>query len=170
MSYDDMYKKYYNLIYKFCLSNLYHDQYRAEEAAAETFIVLYNKWNTIHKDKLLNWLYKTARYCIKVIKKKYTDDHKAVVSLDLYEDYLFADISESMEINPESVYQMKQMIKNELDMEYQLLFQYRYIDNKTLKEIVLLTGIPYSTLRYRLKETERLRKGIIKKALERSAR
>lgn len=168
--YNDTYKKYYNLIYKYCLSKLYNDQYSAEEATAETFIALYNKWNIIHKDNILNWLYKAAGYCIKVIKKKYSDDHKAVISLDLYEDTLFSDMPESIEINPESVYQMMLMIKNELDMEYQLLFQYRYIDNKTLNEIVSLTGIPYSTLRYRLKETERLSKIIIKDSHAKSVR
>jgi RNA polymerase sigma factor (sigma-70 family) len=167
-NYDDTYEKYYNLIYKFCLSKLYNDQYNAEEATTETFIVLYNKWNIIHKDNILNWLYKTAGYCIKVIKKKYIIDHKTFISLDLYEDNLFADMPESIDINPESVYQIKLMIKNKLDIKYQMLFQYRYIDNKTLNDIVSLTGIPYSTLRYRLKETERLSKVIIKKSLDKS--
>lgn len=169
-NYNDTYKKYYNLIYKFCLSKLYNDQYNAEEATAETFIVLYKKWNVMPKDNILNWLYKTAGFCIKVIKKKYSDEHKTVISLDLYQDNLFADIPESIDINPESVYQIKLMIKNELDIDYQMLFQYRYIDNKTLNDIVSLTGIPYSTLRYRQKETERLSKLILKKLLDKSVR
>ena len=55
-----------------------------------------------------------------------------------------------------------EIIKQSLDESDKQLFNYRYVENKTLKEIVEITRIPYSSLRYRLFKLDQVIKKEIK--------
>lgn len=156
--YESVVKKCTPPLYKYCSYRLKYDHQLTEEAVNDTLRILFIKWDTLDiTDDILRYLYRVADNCIKQARKrdnKYYSQHvsfeeameEGMLAEPLYLDDYFHDIDTD-----------KLFIQNAVESlpeEYQRIFKYRYVDRKTIFEIVELTGIPYSSVRLRLMKIE----------------
>ena len=89
ITFDALYKKYYDAIFRYCLHKLYADSDKsfAEDIANEAFTKLLIKWHDFKKHTppiLLSWLYKTSDNLIRNYIKKKKREPKFVS----YEEYI----------------------------------------------------------------------------------
>ncbi len=47
MTFEDAYRRFFEVIVKYCYARNGENKYYAEEAASKAFYVLYNKWNSL---------------------------------------------------------------------------------------------------------------------------
>ncbi len=82
MSFEEVYKKLYPTILRYCSCSFHGELYYAEEAAAKAFCVLYRKWDELpsYEEKFLKcWLVGAARNTVKEVIRVKSNN---VVSLD----------------------------------------------------------------------------------------
>lgn len=152
-------------IYRYCLIRL-KDTYLADEAWQKFMIVINNKWSDLEVGKYFkSYCIKVANNCIKQVienNERFYSRHEsldamtvsAIFSKGSVEDTYFDDCDDEKYI---------EQIINGLSQEERQLFVYRFVEKKTFNEISELTGIPYSTVRYRLNKIEEMIKTEIKK-------
>lgn len=73
MTFEFIYEKYLDEIYRYCYYRTDGDQYCSEEATAETFFLLQKQWETVkdfHEDRLRAWLYGVAKNKIREVRRE----------------------------------------------------------------------------------------------------
>lgn len=73
MTFEFIYEKYFDEIYRYCRNRIEGDQCYAEDATAETFELLFVRWETVkdfHEDRLRAWLYGVAKNKIKEVRRE----------------------------------------------------------------------------------------------------
>lgn len=145
-------------LYRYCSYRLKHDHQLTEEAVNDVMRILFMKWDTLDiTDDILRYLYRVADNCIMQARerdKKYYSKHSSleeaidegIVNEPVYFNDYFHDT------NASELFIRK--VVGTLPAEQQRIFKYRYLDGKTIFEIVSLTGIAYSSVRLRLKKIE----------------
>ena len=161
--------KYRKPLFKYCYYRLHNDTTLAEETVNDVFLVLYKKWDELDlTGNIRAYLYRVADNCIKHNLESHNKYYAHVVSTDDKEEaasfidagYLDDYFGEHAEID---TYEYICRIKDSLPTEYQEIYDYRYIQKKTLTEISAIIGLPYSTLRLRLSKLDPLIRKEIKK-------
>ena len=72
MTFEFIYEKYFDEIYRYCRNRTEGDQYCAEDVTAETFELLFVRWETVkdfHENRLRAWLYGVAKNKIKEMRR-----------------------------------------------------------------------------------------------------
>ena len=72
MTFEFIYEKYFDEIYRYCYHRNDGDQYSAEEAAKLTFDIVWRDWETVKEyspERLRAWLYGVAKNKIKEIRR-----------------------------------------------------------------------------------------------------
>ena len=72
MTFEFIYEKYFDEIYQYCQNRMQGFQWYAEDAAAETFELLFMRWETVkdfHESRLKAWLYGVAKNKIREIRR-----------------------------------------------------------------------------------------------------
>lgn len=138
----------------------------ADETLNDILAVLWKKWDRIDTENNIRaYLYRVADLCIKHNQSKtfkyYERNDSYEQTISNLEDYSYTDVYFNDKPGEDS--NNMQIVKNSLDSEYQEIFEYRYIQKKTIEEIVDIMNIPYSTLRYRLLKMEKRIREIIEK-------
>lgn len=141
-------------LFKYCLDRLSHDFGSAEEATNDVFVVLYKKWNTLDFTEIRAWLYRTAdKIILHYWRKKpriketpiddFTDKNLPVelVTLEYEEGLMSNDYVSS--------------ILNKLDKKERKLYQYRYVEGMSFAKISEVSGIPKSTVIFRINQIKR---------------
>ncbi len=128
-------KTHYDDVFSFCLSKL-QNQYEAEELTQDTFFAFQVKVNELTDDHIVAWLINTANNLI----KHYFREHKRFIQEELNETHLSVDdILECMEkenpVTPEEIESQKQQVLSTLNEKEAELFEKRYVEHKTYKEI-----------------------------------
>ena len=147
-----LYKQYYTIIYKFCLSRLKDDTEAIDDIVQETFIVLYNKLLEGSRIEFPHaFLYKTAD---NLIKRYYVEKQKSgnVISLDDVINIPTQNIDLDERLAFEQYAKEFSAALNDTDAE---LFSMRYIEELEITEIAEKTGMSVSntaTRLYRLRE------------------
>lgn len=157
--------KHSKALWLYCFDKLKKKEL-ADETLNDIFMVLWKKWDHVDVNgNVRAYLYRVADFCIRHNQSK---DSKYYNRNDSYEQevsnletYSYTDVY--FGDKPEEESNNMQIIKQSLDSEYQEIFEYRYIQKKTIEEIVNIMSIPYSTLRYRLMKMEKKIREIIKK-------
>lgn len=156
--YESIVRKYTLTLYRYCGYRLSFNQQLVEEAVNDVLRILFIKWDTLEiNDSIISYLYRVADNCIKQAKDrdcKYYSVHSSFeeamdegkICEPAYFDDYFHDIDED-EL-------FIQKVVESLPEDYRRIFKYRYIDKKTIVEIVELTGIPYLSVRLRLMKIE----------------
>ena len=87
MTLEDACHRYYNVIYRHCLKELYYNEEAAKDATQETFAAFCRCWDKLDHDKYEPWLWKTADNYINKEKARYTKN-KIMLSEpdDIYPD------------------------------------------------------------------------------------
>ena len=152
--FEKLYREYYARILVFCLTLLHGDRDGAEDAADETFVTLFRKWDSLDVGgKIGAWLYRTAGNKVKAVIK---DRARTLGKVDLVGDG--ADFERSLGLSGSDVYFRSDVPEDEgiarilcaLPEEYRELFRLRFSEKRTLSDISESTGLPYSTLRRRI--------------------
>ncbi|MBR6534633.1 MAG: sigma-70 family RNA polymerase sigma factor [Clostridia bacterium] len=154
--FEKIFSKYSEQLYKYCYLKLSNKEL-SEEVVNDVFKILYIKWNTIDTETDVRpYLYRIADNCIKTAmrrEKKYYDNNQSIdqayeegglnraVS---YDEYFYISIEEYYE-----------RIQSHLTDEYRQLFVYRFIEKMTIERISETTGIPYSSVRLRLRKLKK---------------
>ncbi len=126
---------HYNDVYSFCFSKL-RNKTEAEDLTQDTFLVFQMKCNELNNDHIVAWLINTASNLV----KHYFTDKKRFVREELEESHLSVeDILECLErenpITPEQIEEQKQQVLSILNEKETELFQKRYVEHKSYKEI-----------------------------------
>lgn len=164
-------KKYRKPLFIYCYYRLKQNKTLTEETVDDVLHILYKKWDTLDLDgNIRAYLYRVADNCIKRSLEKYNRYYKRNESLEeAFENgrldnlYHYDDYFSDEEFTDKS---RIEQIKKALPEEYREIFVYRFVEKKTLKDISALTGIPYSSLRLRIKKIELMAKDEIKKLFD----
>lgn len=161
-------EQYSNQLYQYCYRKLNYNKFLADEAFNDILKVLADKWDTLDlSGNIRAYIYRVADNCIKHNLREYKNYYKNNLSYDeLNENRAFSEPAKFDEYFEEKYLSEKESIetiKNTLPPELQPIFYHRFIEKRTLNEIVEMTGIPYSSLRLRVSKTEKLVREEIKK-------
>lgn len=159
--YETLVRKYQSQVFRYCYYKLNKDESLAEETFNDVLEELFKKWDTLERgENIKAYLYRVADMCIKHNLRLQTRYYIRNESLEAtyvsnginriseYDDYFLDDVMSEEE-------RLKQ-IEDSLPDEYKKIFVYRFVEKKTINETASLTGIPYSSLRLRLKKIEKL--------------
>lgn len=128
---------HYNDVFSYCLSKL-HNVTEAEDLTQDTFLAFQIKITVdgLKDDHIIAWLINTASNLI----KHYFREHKRFIMEELNESHLTVeDILECLErenpITPEQIEEQKQQVLSILNEKETELFNKRYVEHKSYKEI-----------------------------------
>ena len=128
---------HYNEVFSFCLTKL-QNKTEAEDLTQDTFLAFQIKITVdgLRDDHVIAWLINTASNLI----KHYFREHKRFIMEELNESHLTVeDILECLErenpITPEEIEEQKQQVLSILNEKETELFQKRYVEHKSYKEI-----------------------------------
>lgn len=74
MTFEEIQRRYWNLIYQRCLYALFFDKKLALEITQDVFVTLWRSWPLNPEVKIEGWLRKTAKHKISRVQKKRTRD------------------------------------------------------------------------------------------------
>lgn len=172
MTFEFIYEKYFDEIYRYCRNRIEGDQCYAEDATAETFELLFVRWETVkdfHEDRLRAWLYGVAKNKIKEIRR---DQPPSTESTS--EEWCRALIDEEnlrkQPVNEEEEYQkyveyIKQ-IRLQLKPKDWNLFHMRAIERLPHKKIGEKLGISENAAKLRWMRLQEKLRPIVDKILE----
>lgn len=118
-------EEYYNMVYQRCLYELYYNEELAMEVTQQVFLLLCEKWDSLHKKNIKGWLLRTAKNLVLKAKSNYTKS-KDILSID---DSNFVEPAAAHDFN-------EQIINKHLEMNLSLYKTKVYARLKD-KEIVL---------------------------------
>ena len=156
--FEELYKRFYAPVYKYCLVRLSFDRDSAADAADNVFMTLYEKRDRIDPGERIGmWLYRAADNYIKKAylkaKRYYSMIDGEIDPDDPGDAELFSSWDRYFkDETPEE--DMIMRIGESVPEEYRELFRLRYVEKKTLNEIAERLGVPYSTLRRRISKMD----------------
>ena len=132
-------KTHYESVYKFCLVNLNHNTHDAQDITQEVFLLFQEKSDSLEDFNIKGWLFKTAHLKIKEYNRKLNRE----INNTVLEDFNIADESANVcamleELNTfdsEDLEKYRNIIFDKLNEKEQILYQKRYIENKSHKQI-----------------------------------
>lgn len=146
MAYTELIEKYKNMVYTLCF-NMLKDKHMADDVAQESFVKVFKSIkNFKHDAKLSTWIYRiTYRTCIDHLRK-----NKVAMS-NIDDHYNIQDGSNhGQALEKKDLYQwLKQMIM-ELPQEEANVLQLFYHQQKSLKEVVAITGLTETNVKTKL--------------------
>ncbi len=144
-------------LFRYCLYRLGGNEDLTEQTVSDVWLVLVKKSAVLRGGKDMRaFLYRTADRCIKHNIDKHKrrldstasfDEWKTSVSESTTEDDYFKDDRSDDELLEETA--------RKLPEEQRELFRMRFIEKMKLSEIVSSTGLPYSSVRYRIELLKR---------------
>ena len=172
MTFEFIYEKYFDEIYRYCRNRTEGDQYCAEDATAETFELLFVRWETVkdfHEDRLRAWLYGVAKNKIKEIRR---DQPPATESTS--EEWCRALIDEQNiqkePLDEEEEYQKYVEYINQIRLQLKPkdwnLFQMRVVERMPHKKIGEALGISENAAKLRWGRLEEKLRPIVEKILK----
>lgn len=167
-TFEENVEKIQSAIYMYCFKKLNKNKYMTDEAVSLTLNVLYKKWNTLDKNgNIKAYAYRVADNCILQVKEssdRYYSHNESLEAIAVNgSDEGFVCTDRYFCEDDGGTDQYIERITAMLPSEYTQLFVYRYIEKCSIKEIMGLTGLRYSSLRLRLLKIESIIKTEIKK-------
>ena len=157
----EAYEKYNTLLIKFCYTKLLEDKTVADDIAQEALLVYYKRMLKGEEfEKPLAFLYQTAANLCKNANKKATKHAMRTVSLEDATDV--AAQEENSRASELDYDEIKERLLEKLTEEELRLYQLKYVEDKSLKEIAEMMDITPNAV---AKRTQRLR-SVIKELVE----
>ncbi len=156
-AFDELYQRYADSIYKFCLYKLNCDEHYAQDSTQETFLVLYKRIKQGEEfENPQAFIYRTA---LNFIRKRYDaikKEQENLTQLDGNEN--IASYSESEIIEKLDFELLSKRLEKILNDKEKTLFQLRFKEDMSIGEIAQQLGITAANCSVRIM---RLRKKII---------
>ena len=172
MTFEFIYEKYFDDIYRYCYHRNDGDQYCAEEATKLTFDVVWRDWETVKEyppERFMAWLYGVAKNKIKEIRR---DQPPATESLSeewcralIDEENLHKEPSDQEEEDQRFIEYIKQ-IRLRLKPKEWNLFRMRVVEKLSHREIGKQLGIGENAAKLRWARLEDKLRPIIAKILK----
>ena len=142
-------------LYRYCLYKHGGDEELAAETLSDVWLVLLKKQRTLESGNVRAFLYRTADRCAAHNASSREKRRMKTAPLEKLEeketaatDEYFADRSGDG---------LAESLAASLPEDEREIFRLRFVEGKKLEEVAAATGLPYSTLRYRI---ERIRKRV----------
>ncbi|MBQ8077820.1 MAG: sigma-70 family RNA polymerase sigma factor [Eubacterium sp.] len=157
----EAYEKYNTQLIKFCYTKLIEDKTVADDIAQEAMLVYYKRMLKGEEfEKPLAFLYQTAHNLCKNANKKATKQAMRTVPLENATDV--AAQEENSRASELDYDEIKEKLLEKLSEQELMLYQLKYVENKSLKEISEMMDISPNAV---AKRTQRLR-SVIKELVE----
>lgn len=157
----EAYEKYNTLLLKFCYTKLLQDKTAADDIVQEALVVYYKRLLKGEEfEKPLAFLYQTAQVLCKNANKKAARQAMKTVPLEDAEDV--AAQEENSRASELDYDEIKERLLEKLTPEELRLYQLKYVEDKSLKEIAEMMNISPNAV---AKRTQRLR-SVIKQLVE----
>jgi len=145
-AYEQLVDKYKHMVYTLCV-NMLKDKHLAEDVAQDCFIKVFKSIKSFKKEsKLSTWIYRiTYRTCIDQLRKN------AIPISNIDDHYNIQDAS-----NPENALEKEDLIQwirktiMQLPREDATVLQLYYQEQKSLKEVVSITGLTETNVKTKL--------------------
>lgn len=157
---EEAFSLYSKAIEKFCFTRLGEANEYAGDCVQDTYCVFYIRLldgETFNNPRA--FLYKTANNMVLKAKEKYYQNAKLTKQLDQAEALIVEDNIENKNDIMLDIEAAKEILISQLSDLEKELYQMKYVENKSLKEIGIILGIPPTTVAMR---TSRLRTKIKK--------
>ena len=157
----EAYEKYNTQLIKFCYTKLLEDKTVADDIAQEAMLVYYKRMLKGEEfEKPLAFLYQTAHNLCKNANKKATKQAMRTVPLENATDVAAQEEnSRARELDYDEI---KEKLLEKLSEQELMLYQLKYVENRSLKEISEMMDISPNAV---AKRTQRLR-SVIKELVE----
>ncbi len=149
---------YGDSIFKYCLILSGWDRHLAEDVWEDVWLVVLSKRKSLKKSKYFySYLRKTADRCMMENRRKIEDRRRHELSLEVlgYLKGAGSSVSDAYFEDAKDEESLLWDVMKMLPPDERELFKLRYIDLYSLTKISSLTGVPYSTVRLRLKKIEK---------------
>ena len=157
----EAYEKYNTQLIKFCYTKLLEDKTVADDIAQEAMLVYYKRMLKGEEfEKPLAFLYQTAHNLCKNANKKATKQAMRTVPLENATDV--AAQEENSRASELDYDEIKEKLLEKLSEQELMLYQLKYVENRSLKEISEMMDISPNAV---AKRTQRLR-SVVKELVE----
>lgn len=172
MTFEFIYEKYFDEIYRYCRNRIEGDKCYAEDATAETFELLFVRWETVkdfHENRLRAWLYGVAKNKIKEIRREQppstesTSEEWCRALID--EENLHKELPDEEEEYQRFVQYIKQ-IRLRLKPKEWNLFHMRVLERMSHRDIGERLGVSENAAKLRWGRLEEKLRPIVEKILK----
>ena len=146
-------EQYYMPIYKYCYKRLYYNESYAYDITNEVFILLCEKWDSLQKENIKAWLYRTAENLLKQFFRKNNKLHEEVIYIDDLDDSTKNNLTYEQDfenINNDDIEIYKNEILNKLSESEKELFNLVFTERLPYIEICEQYSISRENLKKRL--------------------
>lgn len=132
-------EKYYDDIYRYCLSHLSYNENVAEDVTQEVFLLFQQKCERLEDINIKSWLVRTAEN--KVLEYfRATKKDSVIVHIDdgdfsCDEDEIFSLFDECFPLSDDEIEKYKSIVLKSLTKKEQELYNKIYVEKKKYKEI-----------------------------------
>jgi RNA polymerase sigma-70 factor (ECF subfamily) len=149
-----LFERYTHLVYGICLHYL-HNEDQCKDAVMEIFSSLFEKLSTHHIVSFKNWLYSVARnYCLMTLRKgaSYTRSKENISTLAVTDSFeLPSAFFDKGKLDDGLIYQAI----DRLNTEQRLCVSLMYLEDKSYKDIVELTGYSINQVKSHIQNGKR---------------
>ena len=140
-------------LYRYCLYRLGGDVSLAEQTVSDVWLVLLKKQAALRGGRDMRaFLYRTADRCAKHNAEAARRRNMNIAPL---EEWCAEAVSDEYFREERGDEELIRSLEEKIPPEYRELFRMRFIEKADLAAIVGATGLPYSTVRYRLEKIKR---------------
>ena len=170
--FENLYREYYDAIAKYCIAMLEGDVSEGELCAHEVFDqALADVKKLINHPNVVGWLKKTAMHRVRRnIRDRKKRAAREIHITDVTEKYLEAEVVlddyDTAFYSDKSVQEMKEAVLAKLNSDETALYEYRFVQGLTFKEIAPLIGLSESATRMRTVRLEQYLRGLIEDMFE----
>ena len=150
-------EEYYMPIYKYCNIRLESGKSYSYDITNEVFVLLCEKWDSLRKENIRAWLYRTADNMIKEFLRKHRTQMKKIKYIEDLDDYTADNLTYEQNFddtddksNDEDTEIYKNEILNALSDEEKELFHMFYTKKLSYEEICGKLNISKENLKKRL--------------------
>ena len=172
MTFEFIYEKYFDDIYRYCYHRNDGDQYCAEEATKLTFDVVWRDWETVKEyppERFMAWLYGVAKNKIKEVRREQPPTTESMSEewcrALIDEENIHKEPSNEEEEDQRFVDYIKQ-IRLRLKPKEWNLFRMRVVEEMSHREIGEVLGIGENAAKLRWARLENKLKPIVAKILK----
>lgn len=155
--YENIVRKYRPEIYRYCCARLDGDESLTEETVSDIMRILFEKWEQIDvRENIRAYLYRVADNCIRYTLRSHMKyySHNESFEEAVENSRLDAEQNDEYFQSEKSDEEYMARLGEAIPAELREIYNLRYIEKKTIRQISEKTGIPYSSVRLRLKKIE----------------